>query len=471
MFKNTKLLKVQMVVGMMSENELEDISRISRVSKAMTTSPKSSVPNGLGCKKHKLLILKKYIRHNVIIKGFRPKFIISVLYINDMNIIGTPGELENVTYCLKEKFEMKDLDKTKFCLDFQTEHTKNGFYIDNSQQLTNPTVVRHFEAEKVQFRHCKKYEILLVPKYHILVQLIVLAEQDDSGMDTNIFLSTSSILKRLYQIMRQDNCGLTCNWDVSTILYEDIVACITQNQGRFFFAHDLQKECNINIHKIQSCNNLADLFTKALPTSKFENMVRSIGVGHFKEIKTPKEVIKMLHYFCDILSKLEDNPSFSSPMTVSNHIAQKVRQNRYQIQHQVAIPNVDHKIKSHKIKEITNRYSMKGRCNTISKKMSDSFIQTTLNLHHKSFLLFPKFLYSLSLPTPTFISSSMEVLKNSSQSHKLLTYLPHLTSLADVTCFFRQLVLKRSRILIPAPIHTRLRQTRITHNLQHKFLH
>ena len=55
-----------------------------------------------------------------------------------MNIIGTPGELENITYYLKEKFEMKDLDKTKFCLDFQTEHTKNGFWYINPVIKTSP---------------------------------------------------------------------------------------------------------------------------------------------------------------------------------------------------------------------------------------------------------------------------------------------------------------------------------------------
>ena len=53
-----------------------------------------------------------------IIKGFRPKFIISVLYIINMKIIGTPVELENITYCLKEKFEMKDLDKNEILFRF-----------------------------------------------------------------------------------------------------------------------------------------------------------------------------------------------------------------------------------------------------------------------------------------------------------------------------------------------------------------
>ena len=48
------------------------------------------------------MLKKRSYKPMCIIKGFRSKFIISVLYINDMNI-GTPGELGNITYCLKEK--------------------------------------------------------------------------------------------------------------------------------------------------------------------------------------------------------------------------------------------------------------------------------------------------------------------------------------------------------------------------------
>ena len=107
------------------------------------------------------------------------------------------------------------------------------------------------------------------------MQYIVLAEQGDSRMESNTFLYTSLIPNTLFtcggmtiywisikqtlvvssshaqiisnhearrtwfwlwnltQHIRQ-NCGLTCNRDVSTILYEDIVACITQNQGRVY---------------------------------------------------------------------------------------------------------------------------------------------------------------------------------------------------------------------------------------------
>ena len=90
----------------------------------------------------------------------------------------------------------------------------------------------------------------------------------------------------------------TCNRDVPTILYEDSVACIAQIKEefikgdntnhmspKFIFSHDFQKECDINIQKTQSINNLANLFTKALATSKFEKMEQNIGMRRFKEIK------------------------------------------------------------------------------------------------------------------------------------------------------------------------------------------
>ena len=42
-------------------------------------------------------------------------FAIIVVYVDDLNIIGTPEELSKVIEYLKKEFEMKDLGKTKFC--------------------------------------------------------------------------------------------------------------------------------------------------------------------------------------------------------------------------------------------------------------------------------------------------------------------------------------------------------------------
>ena len=44
------------------------------------------------------------------------------MYVNDLNLIGTPEELIKTSKYLKKKFEIKDLGKMKFCLDLQIEH-------------------------------------------------------------------------------------------------------------------------------------------------------------------------------------------------------------------------------------------------------------------------------------------------------------------------------------------------------------
>ena len=83
--------------------------------------------------------------------------------------------------------------------------------------------------------------------------------------------------------------------EVPTTLYEDNAACIVQLKNgyikgdrtkhispKFFFTHDLQKK---GVQSIRSTNNLADLFTKALPTATFERLVHSIGLRRLRDLK------------------------------------------------------------------------------------------------------------------------------------------------------------------------------------------
>jgi hypothetical protein len=84
--------------------------------------------------------------------------------------------------------------------------------------------------------------------------------------------------------------------DSSIILYEDNAACITQIRGRyikghktkhispkFFYTHELQKSCDIDVKQIQSSDNLTD-FTKTLPTATFKNFVNNIGMRRLKDL-------------------------------------------------------------------------------------------------------------------------------------------------------------------------------------------
>ena len=48
----------------------------------------------------------------IFIRKSKSEFVILNVYVDDLNIIGTPKELSKVVECLKKEFEMKDLDKT-----------------------------------------------------------------------------------------------------------------------------------------------------------------------------------------------------------------------------------------------------------------------------------------------------------------------------------------------------------------------
>ena len=76
-----------------------------------------------------------------------------------------------------------------------------------------------------------------------------------------------------------------------TILHEDNAACIAQLKGgyikgdktkhispKFFYTHELQKEGAINVKQVQSSDNLADMFTKSLPTCTFQKFETGIGM-------------------------------------------------------------------------------------------------------------------------------------------------------------------------------------------------
>jgi hypothetical protein len=57
------------------------------------------------------------------------EFVIVAIYVDDPNIIETPEEFSKAVNCLKKEFELKNLGKTKFCLELQIEHLKDGILV------------------------------------------------------------------------------------------------------------------------------------------------------------------------------------------------------------------------------------------------------------------------------------------------------------------------------------------------------
>ena len=65
----------------------------------------------------------------VFIKKSEIGFAIIAVYVDDMNLIGTPEELSKTAEFLKKEFEVKDLGKTKLCLGLELEHKANGIIV------------------------------------------------------------------------------------------------------------------------------------------------------------------------------------------------------------------------------------------------------------------------------------------------------------------------------------------------------
>ena len=79
-------------------------------------------------------------------KKFESKFAIIVVYVDDLNLVGTPEELTKIANCLKNEFKMKDLGKKNFFLGLQIEHLPNGILV---HQLTYiEKVLKQFYMDK-----------------------------------------------------------------------------------------------------------------------------------------------------------------------------------------------------------------------------------------------------------------------------------------------------------------------------------
>ncbi|KAJ0881424.1 putative RNA-directed DNA polymerase [Helianthus annuus] len=348
----------------------------------------------------------------IFIKRSGSEYVIIAVYVDDMNIIGTPGELQKAVEYLKREFEMKDLGKTKFCLGLQIEHLKGGilvhqetyiekllkrFYMEKSHPLSTPMVVRPLDVEKDPFRPPKDGEEILgpeVPYLSAIGALMFLAShtRPDISFSLNLLARYSSCptkrhwngVKQIFRYLQgtkdmglyftnqsktglvgfadagylsdphtgrsqtgylftsggtaiswrsvkqtitatssnhaeilaiheasreciwlrtvmqhiRGSCGISSGDEGPTILHEDNAACIAQlKEGyikgdrtkhilpKFFFTHDLQKNGDIIVQQIRSSENLADLFTKSLPTSTFKKLVHGIGMRRLKELK------------------------------------------------------------------------------------------------------------------------------------------------------------------------------------------
>ena len=125
----------------------------------------------------------------VFIKKLELGFVILAIYVDDINLFGTPEELTKAATYLKDEFEMKYLGKTKYCLGLQIGHKSNGilihqsryvekvlkqFNMDKAHPLSSPMIVRSLDAKKDHFRPKEENETLLGPEVPYLSAICAL---------------------------------------------------------------------------------------------------------------------------------------------------------------------------------------------------------------------------------------------------------------------------------------------------------
>jgi ribosomal protein L30/L7E len=83
----------------------------------------------------------------IFIKRSISSFTIITVYVDDLNIIGSPEEIEKTVKLLKNEFKMKDLDVTKLCLGLQIEHFHNCIFVHQSNYIQK--MLKRFNMDKV----------------------------------------------------------------------------------------------------------------------------------------------------------------------------------------------------------------------------------------------------------------------------------------------------------------------------------
>ena len=148
----------------------------------------------------------------VFIKKSKFDLTIIVVYVDYLNLIGTPEDIIKAANYLKKEFEMKDLGKTRYCLGLQIEHCSNGilvhqstyiekvlkrFYMDKSHPVNSLMVVHSLEVNKDPFYPKKENEELFglkAPYLNAIGALMYLANytRPDIAFSVNLLARYSS---------------------------------------------------------------------------------------------------------------------------------------------------------------------------------------------------------------------------------------------------------------------------------------
>ncbi|GJZ08626.1 hypothetical protein Tco_0542909 [Tanacetum coccineum] len=169
--------------------------------------------------------------------------------------------------------------------------------MDKSYSLSTPMVVRTLDVKKDPFRPRDVDEEILGPEVPYLNAGYMSDPHNGRSQTGYVFTSGGTAIS--WRLVKQTIMATSSNHAEILAIHEaSRESCIAQlKEGyikndrtkhilpKFFFTHDLQKSGDIIFQHVRSNDNLADLFTKAPPTSTFRKLRHNIGMHQLKDLK------------------------------------------------------------------------------------------------------------------------------------------------------------------------------------------
>ncbi|KAL0428635.1 UNVERIFIED_CONTAM: Retrovirus-related Pol polyprotein from transposon TNT 1-94, partial [Sesamum latifolium] len=233
------------------------------------------------------------------IKRTESEFIIIAVYVDDLNIIGSPEEIRQAADYLKNiAFSVNLLARysstptkrhwngVKHILCYLRGTSDMGLYFERHEDVKATNLVGYSDAGYLSGPHKAISQSGYVFMYggtaiswRSTKQTLVATSSNHAELIALYEVGRECVWLRSLTHYVRESCGLESIEKSPTVIYEDNAACIAQIKDgyikgdrtkhispKFFSTHELQVEGKVDVTQIPSSQNLADLFMKALPT-------------------------------------------------------------------------------------------------------------------------------------------------------------------------------------------------------------
>ncbi|GKD77957.1 putative ribonuclease H-like domain-containing protein [Tanacetum coccineum] len=208
------------------------------------------------------------IDQTLFIKKQKGDILLVQIYVDDIIFGFTKKELcTEFEKLMKDKFQMSSMGELTFFLGLQVQQNKDGIFISHDKYV-------HEILRKVNFTDVKSASTLVDLENPLV--------KDGDAIDVDEHLYRSMIGSLMYLTASRPDIMFACKKQTvvatSTTKAEYVAAASCCGQIRNHFIRDCNAKKLIQMVKIDTEHNVADLLTKGFDAGRFQYLVSSIGM-------------------------------------------------------------------------------------------------------------------------------------------------------------------------------------------------